>query len=84
MGAKEENDPKATEEKRNEIFIAALGRSYLKEDHEGVSGPLLQPCAVSVLTLLTIHHLLIVTASHSTRYVSGRFSILGAFTISSS
>ena len=37
MGAKEENDPKVSEAKRNEIFIAALGRSYLKEDTEGVS-----------------------------------------------
>ena len=39
VGAKEENDPKVSEEKRNEIFIAALGRSYLKEDTEGVSHP---------------------------------------------
>ncbi|KAL7409247.1 pyridoxal phosphate-dependent transferase [Mrakia frigida] len=34
-GSEEENDPKASEQKRNEVFINALGRSYLKEDHEG-------------------------------------------------
>lgn len=40
-GSEEENDPKASEQKRNEVFINALGRSYLKEDHEGVSMPFL-------------------------------------------